>query len=45
MHAFDHTSARQPICKSRLVYDIARIVKLFFDVSIICPMTHVVQTS
>lgn len=33
MHAFDHTNARQPITKSRLVYDIARLVKLFFDVS------------
>ncbi|KAI0087828.1 hypothetical protein BDY19DRAFT_226246 [Irpex rosettiformis] len=31
MHAFDHTNARQPITKSRLAYDIARLVKLFYD--------------
>ncbi|KAI0802101.1 hypothetical protein BC629DRAFT_1496648, partial [Irpex lacteus] len=31
MHAFDHTNARQPITKSRLAYDIARLVKLFVD--------------
>ncbi|KAI0345994.1 hypothetical protein BDW22DRAFT_1353648 [Trametopsis cervina] len=31
MHAYDHTNSRQPITKSRLAYDIARLVKLFVN--------------